>query len=303
MNTLDKKGYLISIDDWMGNLGNHLIQLSGALSVATGTSSTLTIPEHPLLARRVFDLADPRADNCLEPVSGRFFYKTDCFQYPVVYDRDRRKLFQDHVYDVVSKRSAGEYLRALARPASGDKVGPDTLVINIRSGRDIFRTDPLPQNDYMQPPLSFYKHVITSNGYEDCVIVTESAQLNPCIKALLEWNSNIRIHPHTSVRDDLRTILSARHLITCHSTFSWCLALMSRNLQRLYQPASFPIRGVSAFAIDTYTFHNYIKPGEWTCSDEQLGIMLNHTVSEIDVTSNSRLISGEDTELEPSCFW
>jgi hypothetical protein len=38
MINLDKKGYRISIGDWVGNLGNHLIQMSGALDVAKITS-------------------------------------------------------------------------------------------------------------------------------------------------------------------------------------------------------------------------------------------------------------------------
>jgi hypothetical protein len=303
MTALDKKGYLISIEHWVGNLGNHLIQLSGALNVAKNTQSKLTIPKHELLGRRMFDFTSAANNNCLEPVVGRFFYQSDCFQYPIRYDHDRRRLFQDYLYDLLLVRTLQERFRDLLNRNSKEQVGPDTLVINMRSGSDIFRTEPPPQTDYMQPPLSFYKHVITSYGYQDCLIVTEAARKNPCIEGLLSWNPNIRIKTHTTVKDDLRTLLAARHLVMCHSTFSWCLALMSKNLQTLYQPATFQIRGVDDLSIYTYTFEDFIKPGEWKCSPEQLDEMLNHSIDNIKVSHKPRTTVGETSEPEPSNFW
>lgn len=302
MINLDKKGYRMSIEHWVGKLGNHLIQMSGALNVARNTQSSLTIPKHPLLTRRTFDFTDSTNDNCLEPLAGRFFFKSDCFQYPIVYDRDRRTIFHDHVYDLLVSRGFRERLDGLLERTPIDPVTPDTLVINMRSGKDIFRTEPPPLKDYMQPPLSFYKHIIESNDYTDCLIVTEGDRKNPCIEALRSWSPTIRIKTHTSVKDDLRTILGATHLVMCHSTFSWCLALMSKNLRKLYQPQSFRIRGVGDFAIDTYTFHNYIEPGEWECSGDQLERMVNHSVNDLRVVHIPR-DNGESPDPEPSNFW
>jgi len=300
---LDKKGYRISIEGWMGNLGNHLIQMSGALNVAQNTQSVLTIPKHPLLRRRTFDFTDSKNDNCSEEIVGRFFYKSECFQYPIVYDRDRRRIFQAHLYDVLLRRNFREHIHDVLNRKPLEQVHPGTLVINMRSGRDIFTADPPPQNDYMQPPLSFYKHVIESNNYQDCLIVTEADRKNPCIEGLMSWSPKVRLKTHTSVKNDLRTILGATHLVTCHSTFSWCLALMSRNLEVLHQPHTFPIRGVGSFSIDTYTFDNYIKPGEWKASSEQLDEMLNHSVRDIRVIHESRTGNEEQPNPEPSCFW
>jgi hypothetical protein len=303
MINLDKKGYRISIGDWVGNLGNHLIQMSGGLNVAKNTQSKLTIPEHRLLRRRTFDFTDVTNDNCFEPLVGRFFYQSDCFQYPIIYDRERKRIFQDHLYKLLLRRSVREHFHDLLTRKPDDLVDPDTLVINMRSGGDIFRTDPPPQNDYMQPPLSFYKHIIESHNYHDCLIVTEADRKNPCIEALMSWNRNIRIKTHTSVRDDLRTILGATHLVMCHSTFSWCLALMSKNLRNLYQPHSFQVRGVGDLSIDTYVFENYIKPGEWKCSPEQLDKMVNHSVDDIRVVHKPYTGNCEHGEAEPSSCW
>lgn len=303
MPVLDKKGYRISIAYWVGNLGNHLIQMSGALNVAEKTQSSLTVPEHPLLKRRSFDFTDRANDNCGEPVVGRFFSKSDCFQFPVSYDSDRRRLFRTYLHDLLLERTVRQRLGDLLHRRAAEQVRPGTLVINMRSGRDIFRSDPPPQNDYMQPPLSFYKHVITAHGYTDCLIVTEADRENPCIDALLAWNADIRIKKHRGVRDDLMTILAARHLVLCHSTFSWCLALMSRNLQTLFQPATFQIRGVGDLSVYTYSFDNFIKPGEWTASEEQLEQMVSHSVDDIKVQHEPRAATGEAREPVPSNFW
>lgn len=280
---LDKKGYRISIESWIGKLGNHMVQLSGALSVARGSQSRLIIPEHPLLRRRTFDFTRPENENCNEQISGRFFFRSDCYQYPIEYDADRRKIFQDYLFDQLKKPSLRARLNRLIKSRREPAPNRNTLVINIRSGSEIFRTDPPPLSDYMQPPLSFYKHIIQSNKYDDCLIVTEPARKNPCIDALLSWDPKIRLKRHESVQDDVLTILNATDLVMCHSTFSWCLALMSRNLRRLYLPASFPIRSVDDFAIDTYSFDNYIEPGEWTCSDAQLALMVSHSIEDVSV--------------------
>jgi hypothetical protein len=300
MATLDKKGYLISIPRWSGNLGNHLIQLTCALNIAKKTKSRLTVPEHNLIKRRVFEFTDQRNENCRKPIEGRFFFRSECFQYPIKYDYERRKLLQNYVYDLLVPRTVRELLRRLVLGTPNDKIGPETLVINIRSGDDIFRTEPPPQKDYMQPPLSFYKYIIESNNYKDFLIVTEAPRKNPCIAALLSWNPRIRIKTHVSIKDDVRTLLAARNLVMCHSTFSWCLALMSKQLSTLHQPASFQMRGIKDFSIHTYEFVNYIKPGQWTCSPEQLGAMLNHSVDDIRVVHKTETRNGGHGESEQS---
>jgi hypothetical protein len=302
MKTLDKEGYRISLAHWIGNLGNHIIQLSGALNVAEKTHSRLTIPKHPLFKRQIFDFRKKENKNCDEPVSGRFFYQLDCFQYPIRYDRDRRDVFQKHIYPLLADRNRWGRVAALVRRANEEEVRPTTLVINMRSGRDIFRVEPPPQSDYMQPPLSFYKHVIESHGFEDCLIVTEADRRNPCIEALMRWNRTIRIRTHTDVLGDARTLLSATNLVSCHSTFSWCLALMSRNLRTLYQPGSCQIRGINDVDIHTYEFAQYILPGEWTASADQLQLMLSHSMNDIHVTHRP-IGSDENGEPELSTLW
>jgi len=297
---LEKKGYRISLSGWMGRLGNHLVQLSGAINVARMTQSELTVPRHPLLRRTTYDFTQPLNDNCREPVDGLFFFKSQCFQFPIEYDRVRRDILQEYVLGVLERRSVRERIQHFLEPRRGERVAPNTLVINMRSGKDIFRTDPPPQNDYMQPPLSFYKHIIETHGYDDCLIVTEAERANPCIAALVSWNPSIRIKTHASVKSDIRAILEARHLVLCHSSFSWCLALMSRNLRVLHQPETFTIRGVNDLLINTYAFDEYITPGEWKATRDQLAAMLDHSQDDVRPVAGRDAGSGQPDRLEIS---
>jgi hypothetical protein len=303
VDRLEKHGYHLSLPGWVGNLGNHLIQLSCALNVAQQTESRLTVPEHWLIRPRSFDFMNRDNDNCHESVSSRFFYQPDCFQFPLKYDDERRKVFQEFVRGMIVKRRPLEWLRDLMPGEKDAEVGPETLVINMRSGRDIFRQEPPPQNDYMQPPLSFYKRVIESNGYKDCLIVTEADRKNPCIQALQQWDPRIRLKIHRSIIDDARTLLSATNLVTCHSTFSWCLALMSKNLRTLHQPGTFQIKGVSDFDTYTYFFENYINPGEWTASNSQLEMMTSHSTNDVRVVHSTETDFQSGSERPLSNFW
>jgi hypothetical protein len=300
MKTLPPKEYLISINSWWGRLGNHLIQLSNALNIAKKTHSKLIIPRHDIIKRTVFDFTRPGNNHYQEPVAGAFFFQSQCFQYPLAYDHERRKVFQEHVYDLLQARTLWEYMLSLATQRF-TLVGPDTLVINIRSGKDIFCAEPAPDTGgYVQPPLSYYKHIIETHHYADCLIVTEADRKNPCIEALLSWNPRIRIKKHRSVKDDIRTILSATHLVMCHSTFSWCLALMSKQLRTLFQEDTFPIKSVGDFSTYTYGFENYIKQGEWKCSPAQLEKMLTHSIADLRVIHKPRTGAASMGDAEPS---
>ncbi len=275
--TLTRFGYNLKLENWAGRLGNHLIQLSNAIHVASNTKSILTIPPHDTLKRRHYDFRENNIENCNESVSSYFFWPRECFNFPIKHDYVRRCILKNHI--------ASEFQNARTwKPFSLLKhnyITKDTLIINIRSGSDIFRTDPPPQSDYMQPPLSFYQDIIERHNYKRCVIVTESDRLNPVIDRLLGWNNSIQLNLHRNVDDDIRLVLAAQHLVTAHSTFSWCLALMSPNLKVLHQPSSFQISGVPDFNINTYHIENYIPPGSWNGSPQQMELMIKHSRSYI----------------------
>ena len=274
MNQWEGKGYQLEISQWVGRLGNHIIQLSNALHVAQKTRSILRVPPHDMFRSRVFDLRSSLDGECNETLKSPFFWPHECFNFPIRHDAVRRQLLQDYLAPEFDRAS---FLQRVRKAVSGPEVDRNTLLINIRSGTDIFRSDPPPQSDYMQPPLSFYKKIIQLHDYKRCVIVTEADQKNPVIPALLAWNPNISLHQHQDVIGDIRLVLSARHLVLAHSTFSWCLALISRNLRVLHQPGTFPVQGIPEVEIHTYESQHYIEPGTWVGSNAQMDLMISHS--------------------------
>ncbi len=283
MDRLEKRGYRLRISDWVGRLGNHLIQLSCAINVAQKTGSILTIPVHDMICRNTYDFRVSGEARCNDEVSGRFFTQADCYQFPIRHDAERRQIFQEFVLNQLIRKTWSQKLREKVFRTSEAPLDSKTLVVNMRSGRDIFRSDPPPQSDYMQPPLSFYKHIIETYDYRDCLIVTEPDLANPVIPALLSWgqNRNIQLKKHRSVQDDIDTVLNAKHLVAAHSTFTWCLAMMSRNLKVYHQPHTCRILGITDFSVHTYEYFDYIQPGEWRGTAEQLDVMVNHPVANV----------------------
>jgi len=270
------------------------MQLSAAINVAKKTHSVLMLPKHEFIRQRTLDFRDSGNKNCNLPVVGRFLIQSDCFQFPIKYDYERRLILQEYVLEDLLRKTLLERVRSQFSSSKKLISDSDTLVINIRSGKDIFRDDPPPQNDYMQPPLSFYKYVIDTNNYEKCLIVTEADRENPVLSELLAWNTNIHIKTHEGVRSDIASVLHAKHLIAAHSSFTWCLALMSKNLRVLHQPATCQIRGVTDYEINTYEIDNYIQPGEWKATQDQLKLMIDHSVDDVRLLVKT---DNENTEL------
>jgi len=291
MKTLPGSGYRIEIDSWIGRLGNQLMQITAGINLARQTQSVLKFPKHSLIKQNHFDFRQPRSRATGPMVRGNFFMQQDCYQFPIKQDSVRRKICQDFLYEHVAKRQwTTAFLRWFQKNQC--EVDDETLVINMRSGKDIFRENP-PEDcrHYLQPPLSFYKYIIESHGYKKCVIVTEGDRRNPVIPALLSWNRDIELLPHVSVQDDIATILNAKHLVTAHSSFSWCLALMSKNLRVLHQPFTCQIRGISDYEINTYDFSDYFAAGEWCSTANQLAYMISHPLEKV---------SREDKPFDPN---
>jgi len=283
MRALDKKGYKIKLTDWVGRLGNHLVQVATAIWVAQKTESLLILPRHTILKRRLFDFRNSSNNSCNEVVEGQFLFDYERIQCPAMRDRDRRIILQDYLYDFLVREKITDKLRDKIRWQKIVEPDENTLIINIRSGRDIFRQQPPPQDDYMQPPLSFYQKIIESHNYRNCLIVTEQARANPVIAALLTWDSNVQIKEHTTVHSDIFTLLNAHHLVIAHSSFSWILAQMSKKLRVLHQWNLFPVRGIDDFIINTYEVKNYIEPGTWCASADQLARMISHPLKDVSV--------------------
>ena len=301
MKKLSKKGYKIEIKQWVGNFGNHLLQLSGALKVAIETQSILAYPANKLIPENIFDFRDNNNYNCDLLVRSCFFYHDECFQYPLIYDQERRNISIKYILPLL-KNKCNETLKS-----DLEIISETTLVINVRSG-DIFREDYDSEEatksgikNYVQPPLSFYRRIIDKFNYEDILIITQPDNKNPVVSELLKLY-DIKLHEHTNPLNDFIMLMNAKNLVTCHSSFSWFSALMSTNLKVLHQPASFSIKGVKDFDIYSYYVNNYIKHGEWKPTVENFNIMITLPVENINfefMKANPKLTF---TEMQLSTF-
>lgn len=275
MKKLSRKGYSIEIKGWVGNFGNHLLQLSGALKVAIETESVLMYPHNQIIPNQIFDFRSSKNSQCNLKVISLFFYHDECFQYPLIHDQERREISIKYILPLLKKKykSINDY--------NQNWDVENSLVINIRSG-DIFRDDYKSKaavisgiKNYVQPPLAFYKKIIDHSYYKNIIIVTQPDKRNPVIHELLKQYDKIIIKEHICPLDDFMMLLDAKHLVTCHSSFSWFAALISENLLVLHQPQSFSVKGINDFDVYTYNVDNYIPHGSWKATKENLKKMIN----------------------------
>jgi hypothetical protein len=288
MPYLNKKGYKIEIKSWVGNFGNHLCQLSGALKVAIETESVLSYPDNYLIPQYNFDFRDEKNRNCDLKVSSCFFYHDECFQFPLIYDQERREISINYILPLLENHYN------ILKNHGWSLDTKDSLVINIRSG-DIFRSDydsieaiNSGIKNYVQPPLSFYVKVLESFPKQDVLIVTQPDLKNPVIDQLQKMNYNVSVKKHYHPLDDFLTLINSKYLVTCHSSFSWFAALMAKNLCSLHQPSSFSVKGVYDFDLYTYHVKNYISHGSWKPTQENLIKMLTHSEGDLQVSFQSR---------------
>ena len=94
----------------------------------------------------------------------------------------------------------------------------DDLYINIRSGKDIFTKNKHIHGGYIQPPLCFYKTIISMFKFRKIYIISNGKE-NPVVNELLKSYNNIKYF-HGTVKEDVAIILSAKNLVLPCSSFS-----------------------------------------------------------------------------------
>lgn len=275
---LDKKGYILEIGYWAGQFGNHIIQLSSAINLAMKTESLLRFPSHQYFNKTSIDFRKNKSTINAEVIKGEFFMKKDCFQHPIQYDYKRRQILQEFIIPLIF---TSEQITRINKP----DIEYD-LVINIRSG-DVFRKDWQSKEavtsglwNYVQPPLAYYNYILNSNNFKKVLIISQPDLKNPVISQLLK-NKKITLKKHISPTDDIISIMRARELVISHSTFSWCAALMSPNLNKLHQTPYVKVAGVTDYEVVTYHFPNYIERGDWNSSRKNMKRMLNYNLEQI----------------------
>ncbi|MBD3170986.1 hypothetical protein GF326_00800 [Candidatus Bathyarchaeota archaeon] len=222
---LYEKGYIFKIKEIRSRYGNILTCLENILLLARNTESMAVIKKVKnnydsfVCPTGTFDFRNPNNKNCGRVITHKQTFLT---KYPY-----GKHLFVDYgkecllfLHDLIKK----EY------PL--DRVDDDTLVINIRGGRDIFRKKHI-NPEYFQPPLSYYQKIIEDGGYEDILLVTDSTKYNPVIYHLRKMYRDMRI-ANSDTTSQVNVMLSARNLVMARSTFSYMLGRLSMNLKKVW---------------------------------------------------------------------
>ena len=270
---LSSVGYNLHISKFT-QLGNSLIQLSNAINVGIHKKSKVIMPKtavNPevldfLSAVPDFDFRTP--DACGIDLERKFYFPNQCFGYDLI-NKERRRILKDFVFSHLPI-------------VDSEGITEDTLVIHIRSG-DIFGE--WTHQNYVQPPLSYYKKIIEETKPSNILIVTQSDRKNPCVDSLLSLYPNIKIQCGT-LQQDVSAILNARKLVIGFGTFGWMLSMISDRIHTLHCPtictdllSSF--YSLPPFEINRYDFEEYIKIGDWKNSESQREIMINHPIEKI----------------------
>jgi hypothetical protein len=303
----------IYISAWYCGLANNIIQLVQAEYLSKRFCFTLHVPPHNFLkVEEKYPLHDIKqmqrssfptvfGDLLEQPNTSvgstfglfrRMFYRFDSLPFSPDL-ADYRQVLRQELFPIIPRRA-------------DDLIKDDTLVIHMRSG-DVFGEDLTKLHEgyihegYIQPPFSFYLEIINKFGFKDIVIVTQNDFQNPCINEMKRLLPDIRIQA-SDLLDDISTIMSARNLVTAHSTFSLCLGLASDKLKRMFIPqfditnkyyytrvAFSPIGGCFVSKTSTSHFRNldcdvrlvkildYVPIGAWQNSPKQRNQMLAHS--------------------------
>ena len=108
----------------------------------------------------------------------------------------------------------------------------EDLIINIRSGEDVFSKQYYSPESYHQPPLCFYQTIIETFNFTNIYIISNGKE-NPVINELLKIYNNIKFM-HGTEEEDVRMILSAKNLVLATSSFPIELVKLNDNVKNVF---------------------------------------------------------------------
>lgn len=252
---------MIYIQLWSGRSGNNVLQIIRAIHYAIiNNHNLISFKPHELFNKTQLYLNSSKEDSQNEVKDIFFSLKKFNIVDPEPY---------------VMK----EYFQQYIAPIFNIKIkniieNSEILHVHFRGG-DIFSKNP--HKAYVQPPLLYYENIIKC--YDNVKLVCEDNK-NPCINELLKQSKVSYVS--NSLKEDLKILLNAQHLVISFGTFGFLLYLANPNIKNLYIPQyvldELPKgnwgNNIKLHVID---LPNYIKVGEWKFSDAQRKLMLEYT--------------------------
>jgi len=258
---------MIIINCWYGRLGNNIIQLINAISIAIKKKHhKISFPSHNMLTNNFIKIEDILEINENKNLESYFFDNDPYFiQLNISINADE------------SRRITLKYIKPILKLNNEFKefCKSELLGIHIRSG-DIFISTP--HNLYVQPPYYYYKKIM--NLYEKIVVIYENKG-NPCINKILNDNS-IYKNQSSNLIDDLSLLLNCENVCLGFGTFGNLVWYFSEVVKKIYMPDYFynyfPKNYFDNLNIEIIVINipNYIKVGEWKNTPQQQELMLNY---------------------------
>jgi hypothetical protein len=253
------------IQKWYGRAGNNVIQLINAGIFSERHGVNILIPNNKdFSGTESLNGKIQTTDRSSKILCDTFFYDTCLF--PLARSNEYPKTIEN-IQTIVAGNK-------VLKPLS-------SMVIHVRSG-DIFKN---PHPLYWQPPLDFYRKVIVMADDRPIFLVYDGDKGNPVIDILNnEYGDRIQLISK-SVMEDYQMLMSATHLVLSRSSFANTAALLSKNLEHLFDFSgcfslhNFPIDQISKKA-KVHTFQSkiyseYYAKNPWQASPFQMELMLN----------------------------
>jgi hypothetical protein len=266
---------MLIISEKFGRLGNNIYQLLNILKNADVNNSEININKLELDAliniNKIQESFKQKCDNIISNFMPKDLHL------------DQKRDINISSFFEIAKKYILPNLNINTQP-----LNSKICCIHIRSG-DIFSEQGCMNPDYIQPPLAYYKKIISDleDEYDKFILVTESDQKNQCIKSLLNWNPKIELHSKDKIQD-YSILMRSQTLILSRSSFSDTVVFLSQNIKNVYfwnynhcfsDEKQLPTR---------INFHpyilkdNYIAMGNWKNNLQQLELIKNYPVSKVE---------------------
>ena len=194
------------------------------------------------------------------------------------------KTINDNLTNDIGKEIISKYLKPYVDYNLTDEINIDfdnDLVIHIHSGDCFIKTSRVNENFnhklfrcFMQPPYSFYKHVIDSTSYSKVWIIAEDTE-NPNINKLLKNYPTLVKYLSNDAVTDFKILLHAKNLAIGTSDFSKS-ALFLSNVEKNIIYATRTVQWCDTSKIKPYKCNDYyVTPIE--AFDDYIHLLLNYS--------------------------
>jgi len=201
-------------------------------------------------------------------------------------ERNHYRKIEDELIPAKAKIEALGNLRVLFSNLPTPVQYPESsLGIHIRSG-DVFVRKNL--GNWGQPPLAFYKTVISSRSWRDVTIVSEDLS-NPVIGPLISYLRESKISfafQSGSLAEDLGHLLGFRNLVVGRGTFGPAVVALSPNVDTVYFfedrfSPSIPNKVERLFRVSDNLgdYRRSVLSGNWKNEADQKKLMVTYDTS------------------------